>query len=92
MAAVDVEDDGVTVICLTPGEADELADVLIGGRPFVTYGSPDKGWNLGQQILYERDRGDRRGDYIEGCVACRGRKGRARKRDKTQPYYKGGDR
>ena len=86
MAVVDVEDDGVTVICLTPWEANELADVLIGGRPFVTGGSPDKGWNLGQQILYERDRRDRHGDRIVGCVACTGRKGRARKRDETQPH------
>jgi hypothetical protein len=50
MAVVDVQDDGVTVICLPPDEAEELAQVL-AHRPWC-----NTAWNLAQQILYEQRR------------------------------------
>ena len=76
MAAVQVDDDGVVVICMGAEEAAVLVETLVGRKAHWIWTTIDDGWNLAQQILYERDRTDRldgegrRRD--RGCVACRG--------------------
>ena len=77
MAVVDVQDDGWTVICLHPDDAEELAETL-AHRPWSS-----AAWNLAQIYYYERDRDDRKSDEIEwwptGCAACHGREIRRRR-------------
>jgi hypothetical protein len=76
MAAVQVDDDGVVVICMGAKEAAVLVETLVGRKAHWINTTIDDGWNLAQQILYERDRTDRldgegrRRD--RGCVACQG--------------------